>query len=299
MKESEKLMSLKLSDLQLVSELARHRSIRAVARNREIEPSQISRSIQRIEKHYGEKLFRRSQGGVLPLAEANHIAEFYDTQLKNLFSSRESNTRELIIGAPSFLASYLVARSLSRILRTATDLDFKVMEIAPETIAREGIRGALDVVVHMEKIDWPRTWESRPVGDMYYDLYGGKRSYGKVRLHSADVRELEFIYPVYSVNDELVFGKDYCPLNVNRRIRKLGTATAEAAVNALEDSDCVAFLPHVVAQPRLKDGGIRRLQVSDWPEISRPVLLSYHSEKVTAKFINELSVDIEKTLKRN
>ena len=62
-----------LFELELFSEVARHSSLRGVARQKGLTPGHVSKSLKRLERKLGVSLFRRSSTGVVLSPEGQRL----------------------------------------------------------------------------------------------------------------------------------------------------------------------------------------------------------------------------------
>ena len=91
---------LNASDLEVVLALARSGTLAAAGERLGLDPSTVFRSVQRIERGLGQRLFERSRSGYLPSEQAQVFAGHAEQMEVHLESARSAAQRgpELVSG---------------------------------------------------------------------------------------------------------------------------------------------------------------------------------------------------------
>jgi DNA-binding transcriptional LysR family regulator len=165
---------LSLDDLKLFARVASLGSLSAVARERDVPTSQISRALARIEKACGARLVHRSTHGLSLSAEgetflayAHRITGTLD-ELQGEFAQQAGEASGLVrVACSSLIAEHLLLPSLAELNRRHPRLrvDLQVSDQMAD-MAREGIDIALRTGINL-----PETQVARALGTMDRGLY--------------------------------------------------------------------------------------------------------------------------------
>jgi DNA-binding transcriptional LysR family regulator len=195
-----------LGDMQLFVELAKLGSLREVARSRQMEVAQLSRSLKRFEERVGRRLFERSPRGLLLTPEGLSLRASVEKVLEELgldFGGYEVATEKGKvpyidgIGAPSFLMNDLALPLVGNLKQREFIAGGAVVELPPDRLVLSGLRGIVMMGLHAGKLEWPQSWVSERVGTLRWGLYGAKKYFPRTTLSVTEVMKLEFVYPVY------------------------------------------------------------------------------------------------------
>jgi len=284
------LPDISLRDLEVFSLLARVRSVREVARRRQISPSQISKWVRRLEHSVGKKLFERSLSGVTLTTEGMKFFEIAKAVLRGAEPMERALTGEgpygsqvLSIGSTTVLTNYLLSPLAGRFSQRMRLLDF-----APDQLVAAGLRGAFELAVTMGPMEWTRAWAVEFLGKMTWQLYAGSGHSISSRAREKDAKTHPFVVPAYWGAEGFSIGTDHCPLRADERIHGHETSTAEAALLLLGDNKHLAFLPKLLADPYVASGKIRSVRISDWPEVELELYLAARADTVPQLLFRDL-----------
>lgn len=165
---------LSLDDLKLFARVAALGSLSAVARERDVPTSQISRALARIEKACGARLVHRSTHGLslsaegeMFLAYGHRITGTLD-ELQGEFAQQAGEASGLVrVASSSLIAEHLLLPSLAELNRRHPNLrvDLQVSDQMAD-MAREGIDIALRTGLNL-----PETQVARALGRLDRGLY--------------------------------------------------------------------------------------------------------------------------------
>jgi len=165
---------LGFDDLQLFARVAALGTLSAVARERDVPVSQISRSLARIEKTCGARLIHRSTHGLALTPEGETFLGYCHRitgtleELEGEFASQAREAKGLVrVAASTVMAQYLLLPSLAGLYerhpRVRVDLDVSDRLV---DMAREGI----DIAVRTS-LNPPDTMVARQIGTLGRSLY--------------------------------------------------------------------------------------------------------------------------------
>ena len=299
------IAAIRLRDLEIFQEVARAHSIREVARRIHSTPGQVSKSIQNLEKMVGFKLFRRSVSGVLLTSHGTELQAIVQKllessdKIENLVAGRgkAKGSKFLAIAGTSFLNTHFTTPLICRFAKEWGSTLFRFLDLAPDQIVAVGLRGGYDLAVHFGALSWPGTWTTQRLGKSRWTLCARVGHPLAKRPSLKQILEFPFVIPTYWTAEGLMRGNDQFPLPVAKRKAGYETATADAAIPILMETDHVAFLPHILVQPFLKSQQLRELRTEDLPLVEKDLFLSAKSDSVSAKIFQGLVDKMSASLK--
>ena len=278
------MKTLSIADFELVVQLAQQLAVAAVAREREVPASQVSRALTRIEAACGLRLFHRTTHGISLTAEGHTFLEHAqqilgDAQaLSDHLATRTASASGAIkISVSSLLAERLLIPKLSELLATYPDL-LVSLNITDRLVdmATEGIDIAIRAGVP------PRdTYVARRLGGHTRQLYAAP-SYlaGRaVPQTVADLSEHRLISnTAVPQHNHWQFAIDVEPKLL--RVKGHTQADNSAAVLSLALAGLgIARLNSVIAQPLVESGALVGLM----PELSDSTLHEIHAVTLSSR----------------
>lgn len=280
---------ISLGDLELFLEASKIGSLRELARSRDMEVSQVSRTIQRLEQRIGHQLFERSPRGLALTPEGHRMRLFAESGLKELglFESDrlvENNKLPDLEGVagPSFLMSPLILPLVGKLKSQNVIHRSTVVELPPDRLVLGGLRGFISVAFHAGKLQWPRSWETHPVGKVRWSLYGAKNFFKKSKLPENEVLEKPFVYPIYWSPEGLRDTEDHCPALLRYRKRGVGVSSAWMALRTIQSFPSLTYAPDCLVSED-HSHHLTRIEVNEWPEVKHDVFCSVHVDRITKK----------------
>lgn len=300
---------LSLGDLETILALERSSSIRELARRMEIPPSQVSRTVTKVERAFGVRLIERAVSGIVLTERGRQVTEQLTKAKEHLDSARLESTRAkgrlIAIGGSAFLNTLLMAPAVCSL--QLPEAQWRLLDLAPDELVSKGIRGAFVLGIHISKLQWPRTWKTKKIGAVAWKLYASAlheihshRTQNKSNTIVSEevVRKFPFVQPVYWTHSGLTFGNDFCPLRRERRLQGTAVSTADTALAVIRASDNLAFLPSIAAEPWVGLGHLKEITVADWPAVDRTVFLSAHGEGISKSLFEAIAQALGDLLKR-
>lgn len=168
------MRDLQFDDMHLFARVAELGTLSAVARERDVPVSQISRSLSRIEKACGARLIHRSTHGLSLTAEGQTFRDYCGRlmgtldELEGEFASKTSEPSGLVrVAASTVVAQYQLVPSLAGLnarhpkLRIELEVGDRLLDMA-----RDGIDIAIRTVTNL-----PETVVARQIGTLGRALY--------------------------------------------------------------------------------------------------------------------------------
>ena len=283
---------IKLKEISIFMELIRCGSVRELARQKSMQPGQISKLIKAIENKLGFPVIERSSFGVKLTAHAKEVLPFFSDIYKNqeLFKSNFEVAEQPVLGfsTTSFFSTHLMPNLFSNLEKKYPKYKLRLLDLPPDLFLSAAMRGAFQVCLHMNELDWPKTWSSRKIGYLNWVLCCRK---GHPVLNSPTLKSISkypFVFPVYWMREGLSYGDDNFPVTASKRIRGYETSTATSAVELIRLTNQLGYVPEIVARRLIESGEIKNIEVPSLNDIRKPVFLSVRSDAVTQKMYDWL-----------
>ncbi len=297
-----RVSELTIKELELFILASRTNSFREVARQWNILPAQVSKIIKKIEQKVGTQLFKRSVSGVVMTPEAVDILDAAE-QICEISEGLKIEEHGDIygkdpictIGSISFLTTYLLAPAISEMRSSAKKKSrFRLIEFTHNDLVAHGLKGAFEMALHIEKLEWTNTWESVLLGKIPWKLYGRVGHPLGLACTEADVLKFPFVVPVDWSSYGYVVGEDHCPVSARRRIRGDEAATAETALELCRHSSQLTFIPEVLAKGwGHTNNMLTEIKVKSWPQVSNEIYLSVKSDIIKKNLMDSVVKNIK------
>ncbi len=279
---------IKLSEIGLFLALVKTKSVRELGRQMNMQPGQVSKWVQSLEKKIGVPLLERSAGGVQPTARALELIPVFEKMSalseRLVPESGDKKAQKVVnIASSSYLSTYLLPLILSELHEEKV----RMIDLPPTQFIPAGLRGAFDYCLHTQKLDWPSTWTTVEVGHLRWSIYGRKNHPATKNPGLRNVLKYPFVIPVYWTPDGTRYGDDQCPIPLSKRIKGHETATAGSAAEIVKMSEQLAFLPELIARKGEEMGELEKVMMS-WRPVKKPVYLSVKSAIVKQHDFEEL-----------
>ncbi len=301
------LASLKFYDLEVFVEVSRAKSIREAGRRLNKTSGQISKSIQGLEKRLSRKLLKRSAQGVILteqgiellamtqvlFQEADKIERWVGGKNKN------QETKVLAIASNSFLNNHLVAPTSSKLNFDAEGISLRFIDLPPDQLIPQGLRGLFEVAVHYGSFSWPSTWVSKALGKSRWVLCARNQHPLPKKPNLEQVLQYPFVIPAYSSAEGLTRGNDQFPLPYSKRKVGHEATTADTAMAVVMNSDQMTFIPEISAKFFLQTEVLREVKIRDFPaseKIEKEIYLSVKADSVQQSVFMKLFEEMRKRL---
>ncbi len=297
---------LRLSELKLLIELSQTPSLRGLARRLGIHPSLVSKVVRKVEARVGYPLVTRSTSGMRFTIEGMHFLKTakrivdLSAGLRSgpATSAGEEPLRAVYgLAAQSFIHQFLIPECLASLPKRGLDLRFRLLEVPGKDLIVSGINGLFEIAIHLGKMDWPRSWESKKLGNFRSKLYGRAGHPLGAKATEARVKAYSFVTPARWTKNGAQAGDDLCPLSVDERRTGDAVATAGTALEIVRRTDQLSFLPEVVAIDFVRRGELREIRVDEWPDVQEALYLSVRAEVVPQKLLAHFQAELPRLLK--
>lgn len=287
MSDSSDATDLRLADLQTFLAVARSSSLAAIARERSVTTSQVSKAIARLESHFGRELVTRNSRGIV-VSEAGRalVPKLHDV-VRGLESARRvsHDGATLTLGAPSYLQAALVPAMVA----VDPNLRLSVVELPPSILrAHAGSYGFELLLLSGALGPLPVGWDAQPIGEIEAALFGSPALAARIQNGApgpvpADALEhVPFVMPIYFRDGQLTELDDGCPLPRARRRTGHQVQTMLIGLEVAATCEQVVFGPAIVAERFVRAGTIVPIDVMGW-NVRDPLTLACHGERVSAR----------------
>lgn len=294
------LSELRIADVVTFVTVHRCGTISAAARELRVTPSQVSKSIGRLEDLLGKSLLSRSARGVSLLDEGRRVLSQFEEMLavvRQLGRGDVAAERVLSIAAPSYLGSYF----LPALVADRPGFRVRALEFLPPGLIRAHIAsGTFDVALTLGSLPLPPSWEARCLGHTERAMFGSPRTaerLGPPPIPMSRLSEVPMISPIYLADTGFVPVEDDCPLS--RRERTIGneTTTLGLGLAFAAITEQIVFGPLVGAVPYLDAGTLVKLEIEGWDERDE-LYLAYDTARITTSERRTLESSIQAALAR-
>jgi DNA-binding transcriptional LysR family regulator len=284
------LEDFRIAELKIFADVVQSGSLREVSRSHHLQPSQLSKLMRKMEESLGHTLLIRSAQGMSLTPEGE---EFHKKILQILtvtdevqgggrsVPAKKAEVKIISIAGPTFVAGSLVSPILPALKKELGRLKLRLLTVAQDQMVEAGIRGFFDVAIHVNPIDWPRSWSSVLLGKFYSGLYAGANHSLPEQAKVSEIKSQSFVVPTYLTKNRFYYGNDGCPIPVRERMVTSEVSSADLAVGVIANSNQVAFIPELIARTAVANGQIKEIKVKEWGAVSVPLYLSVRSDRVT------------------
>jgi DNA-binding transcriptional LysR family regulator len=276
------LEDLRISDVMTFLAVRRCGSITGAARELEVTPSQISKSVVRLERHLRLKLLVRNARGVgvsdAGLRILPHLEEIV-SRLLSLPAGLHDDRPELTIAAPSYLLNFL----MPAVADSQPHLRLRALQMPPALIRHFAGANLFEMTLCHAGEQLPQPWVSQQVGVGRKGLFCSPRAaaeLGPGRIDPAVLKGRRFICPIYTSNGQFVPVDDGCPLGQERTLGHQ-VQTIGLALDIAARGDQFVFGPVMAARRELDEGSLVEIDVEGW-NVQEPLELACNADRVLA-----------------
>jgi len=287
---------LKIVDVLTFLTVQRCGTISSAARELMVTPSQVSKTISRIEVMVGSPLLARSASGVALLEEGRRLVPQFEQMLalaRALSDQRSDERRVLGLAAPSYLARYFAP-----LIAEHVEGRIRILEKPPAQIRALMASGHFDVALGLGELPHTPAWESQIVGKIEKAWFARPEMAARLGPGPISQRALAgvpIVSPLYVTELSSLPVDDGNP--IPRHLRTLGheASTFGVALALAARTDQIVYGPLIGALPLLDAGRIVKLDVEDGTRHDL-VRLTYNTDRITKPVQRTLISAIESGL---
>lgn len=278
---------LRLADLVTLLAVQRTGTISGAGRELRVTPSQVSKAVSRLERHYGVRLLSRGPRGVSPTPAARRMLPRIANAVEALRATNgwrdgHGPEVELAVAAPSYLTAHVLPAIVLLLARGRV----RGLELAPASMRANIAENVFDVALVPGGIqNHPASWTSEAVGEIRSGLLGNPsfvHRIGSLPLTVDRLRGLPFVGPTSGGGDRFVAISDDCPLSREERVIAHEAQMIGAALELAAGTDHLVFGPLLSARRFLEAGTLVEVPVVGW-NVREPLYLLCSGDRVLSR----------------
>jgi DNA-binding transcriptional LysR family regulator len=278
------LSDLRLPDVMTFLAVRRCGSLTGAARELRVTPSQVSKSIARLEGRLNARLLSRSAKGVSLTQHGQEIARELDeivARLRRLPLQKGRDRTLLTFASPS----YLMAACLPIVVACLPRYRVRGIHLGPSLIRGYAADGLFDVALSPELDRLPSSWAIDPVGEIRSGLFGPPalaKQLGALPIPVSTLEGRRFIAPVSASQGQLLALEDGCPLGQAEREVGHEVQTVGLALDLATHTGELVFGPVIAARQHVESGRLAEIRVEGW-NIRSALQLACNADRVRAQ----------------
>jgi DNA-binding transcriptional LysR family regulator len=298
------LGNLSFKDLELLADLPRFSSLRALARSKNLEAAFVTRTIQKLELNLNCVLLERTTSGSQMTTEGKRLALVANELLEksqNLFSSNLKTQSHLItIGTRGFL-NFAFSELYTKLFEKNShkkDFSLRLLDLNPEELKVAEHKRLIQAAIYLGEMDWTSAWHTEYVGNLYWNLFV-RDSHPIIKKHNLkieDFSDLEFIAPSYWMGAEIKDGEDGFPIPIKNRIVKFYCQSAMNGLEIARHTNYVLFAPAILTEHQAKMDKLKILQLPGTENCYQKVHLAVRQDAIPKWFLEKLKQGIKTIL---
>ncbi len=285
----------RFADIEAFLAITRYGSVNGAARSLGVSPSQVSKSLARLEMQVGARLIARSALGASPSDAGRRLTPQFVEVLARVRALRGAqSTSELTIVGSAFLTAYF----LPRIAIGLPQLRVHSLETPPGTSSAYAGLPLFDVALTSAGEHWPESWIQVRAGFVRKALFASPAVAKRLgaRVDAAQLRDEIFIGPIYGDRGQVAPGDDGCPLTPLERHFGHRTQTVAVALDLAAQLEQLVFAPVISARVHVERRALVEIPVEGW-NVRDPLNLVCHQERVGARVQQSILASIKASLK--
>ncbi len=280
---------ISLFELELLSDLGSHSSLRSLGRAKHLEPPHLSKILGKLEKKLKATLIKRSPKGFFLTPQGLRLVKIAREMLPYRDALTEGSLPQtaeapilLTVAAARFVASHLIAPAVETLRAKDHALRFRLIDMAPDEVEQAALKSVCELLVSIGEPTLTRAWETSRVGHLSWALYASRRHPIGASVKESAVAAYPFLVPTYWKGSGFEKGEDGCPLPWRKRKAGDESSSVITAVELLRNSpDQLLFAPRLVVKHALASGDIKEVRVSEWDRVERPIYLSLRGDAIS------------------
>lgn len=252
-----------------------------------VTPSQVSKAMARLERHFGVRLLSRGARGVAPTPAGRHVIPRIANAVEELRATTgmrddQGPAPELTVAGPS----YLIANLLPSVAALLPKTRVRGIELPPAVLRSRVAENVFDVALAPGGIEnRPAAWTTDTAGELRLALFARPafaQRIGPMPLTSERVRQLPFIGPAKLGGDWFGTLGDDCPLSIEERWIAHEAQTIGAGLEFSSQTDHLVYGPFVAAWRYLASGALVEVPVEGW-DVREPLHVLCNGDRVLSR----------------
>jgi DNA-binding transcriptional LysR family regulator len=269
-------------------------SVNGAARATGVTPSQVSKAVTRLERHFGVELVVRGPRGIVLTEDGKRLVPQMGRLLELCDAmGRPEERSDLTIVGTSFLNDHF----LPAIAAALPEMRIHSLQAAPAVPTAFAGQPIFDIVLSVGRHPWPSSFVALEVGTVRRALFGSPAAAERLGKRTTEdtLSSEEFIGAIYSDGVQTHTGDDGCPLAARVRRIRHRTETAALALSIACTTSQLVFAPTLAARPFVERGQLVEIAVRGW-NVHDALYLVCHRERVHARVQRAIAAAMKETL---
>jgi DNA-binding transcriptional LysR family regulator len=293
------LRNLTVQEIEVLSELPRHTSLRAFARSKAFDPTTLVKMIARLELMLSQKIISRSSQGYSLTSAGQNIADICLRSLGELAQlettsgrqARKAERKLLTIGARGFLNVAMCSQILMACKAHDPLSRLRILDVSPEEMIQLSQKAIIDMALHFESHEWTTMWETHRIGEVSFGAYASSDHplHRMDAVSAADLETYSWIYPCHWDGEVIRSSDDNLPYKGIQRLRGHEAQNVYEVLELLKQSQDLSFLPDFVCAKDVLERKVQRLKIpTETPQVSLPLYLTIRTDRMSQKLVNSI-----------
>lgn len=290
------LRNLTVQEIEVLSELPRHTSLRAFARSKSFEPTTLVKMIARLELMLSQKIISRSSQGYTLTSAGQNIAEICLRSLGELSRLETTSGRKIkkmerkliTVGARGFL-NVALCSEIQRACKAQDPLNrLRLLDVSPDEMIQLSQKAMIDMALHFETYEWTTMWATHQIGKVSFGTYAssGHPLARYEKNSAADLEGHSWIFPCHWDGELIRSSEDSLPSKGIQRTRGHEAQNVFEVLELLKQSQDLSFLPDFVCARDVKEERLVRLNTPmDAQPVSLPLYLTIRTDRLSQKLV--------------
>ena len=286
-----KYRSVSLAQLEILASLPRFDTLRAMARDFSISPSQLSKVVASSEEQFKIQIINRSSTGIVLTLEGHKLSKELHSFLSS-FNAIESSVhcesqtilKNINIGSRGFLNSILAPLLINELENY--NYGCKFVDLSPLEAMAAARAGSIDAAVTIKQLDLGKTWVHYNIGKLKWVIYTNLNSIAFDKILADSSRPLEFIGHVswdgkVLVTPPVIFDHPSKNIQISQRAQ-----TVFVIQSILKNRKNVfAFLPEKIKSMGFDISDLRLEESAEQYSFTDNMFLAVNSDRVSQKLL--------------
>jgi DNA-binding transcriptional LysR family regulator len=293
------LPDLRTADVWTFLSVRRCGTVTGASRELKVTPSQVSKSVARLERQLKIKLLTRTGHGMVVSESAQRLVPHMEeiiSRVRHLPAAKHGSSPELTIAAPSAL----IDAYLPLIAECQPGVRVRGVLLAPPMIRLYASERLFDMALGVGPEALPPQWVSQPIGQMKKALFATPEVAAQLGAHPIRVERMRgmfFVTPIATSNGQFVPADDDCPLGFADRRVGHQAATFHLGLELAARSGQLIFGPRLAARPFLDSGRMVEIPVDGW-DVREDLFVVSDGDRVLAKSQKEIVLALRAATQR-
>lgn len=275
---------LTIKNIEILSELYKTKSLRALARSKEMAPGQLTKLIKELESIFNTTILKRSNLGVQVTKEGEVLSKKAIevlSQVNKLQSSFEDKVpyfnKYLTFASRGFLSKF-IAQDILSFFSKDNKIGLRFLETSPEEVYEMARHGLVDFGITLKEINLGPKYMLYPIGTIYWSFYSRVDHPLNKTLTAEELSNWPIGKATYWDGKMISEGDDFIDLPKNYKNYGYEYQTTDIGITIAQETDHLVYLPDIVTAKYLKMNILKRQNIKGLKELKMPAYLFVNIE---------------------